>query len=201
MWQVSWTYPDELKTLQSQQLILETIRMVETNGFFYPGYSTMKSQLDVNETTMQKSNSEGRWSFAVNVPRSSIFFDKVMAVDASSRIVITAIALKRYQLKHRKYPTNLNSLIPEFISSLPADPVDGKPLRYRRNKDDTYLLYSIGFNGKDDDGDPSNLRTHTGYDNWLDFDDRDWVWPEPATDAEIQNFYTQQEMFLRAMRR
>ena len=33
--------------------------------------------------------------------------------------------------------------------------MDGQPLRYRRNADGTFLLYSIGENGKDDGGNPS----------------------------------------------
>ena len=80
---------------------------------------------------------------------------KVMRVEAAKQIVVTAIGLKRYQLKHGNYPPNLDSLVPEFLSVIPTDPVDGKPLNYRLKADGTFLLYSVGENGKDDGGDPS----------------------------------------------
>ena len=40
--------------------------------------------------------------------------------------------------------------------------MDGQPLRYRRNADGTFLLYSVGENGKDDGGDPSLEKGVTG---------------------------------------
>ena len=45
--------------------------------------------------------------------------------------------------------------MPEFVPKVPLDPVDGQPLRYRRNADGTFLLYSVGENGKDDGGNPA----------------------------------------------
>ena len=71
------------------------------------------------------------------------------------------------------------------------DPIDGKPLRYRLMPDGSFLLYSIGENGKDDGGDGS-LTIRTWRDMPLRFaapDALDWVWPQPATPAEIQAFY------------
>jgi hypothetical protein len=73
---------------------------------------------------------------------------------------------------------------------LPLDPVDGQPLRYRRNSDGTYLLYSIGENGVDDGGNPSledNTDNSSAY--WPNLHALDWVWPQPATPAEVQYFY------------
>jgi hypothetical protein len=57
-------------------------------------------------------------------------------------------------------------------------------LRYRLKADGTFLLYSIGADGKDDGGDAGGA-TRMFY--WLH--GRDWVWPQPATEAEIQNYY------------
>jgi len=114
-----------------------------------------------------------------------------MSIETAKQVVITAIALKRYQLKHGNYPPDLNSLVPEFVSEIPLDPVDGQPLRYRSNSDGTFLLYSLGENGKDDGGNPTSKPgaefSHFYY--WQNPDALDWVWPQLATDAEIRNYY------------
>ena len=63
----------------------------------------------------------------------------------------TAAAIARYQLEHGAPPEQLDVLVPAYIMSVPEDPFDLQPMRYRR-EEDSYLLYSIGPNGKDDGG-------------------------------------------------
>jgi len=115
---------------------------------------------------------------------------KVMRAEGAKQMTITAIALKRYQLKHGYYPADLNSLVPEFVPAVPLDPVDGQPLRYRPNADETFLLYSVGENGVDDGGDPSLEKGITSSSfNWQNIHALDLVWPQPATEEEIQAYY------------
>ncbi len=78
-----------------------------------------------------------------------------MYAEVAKQTALTAIALKRYQLKYKNYPQSLEAMVPEFIPTVPNDPVDGQPLRYRKDNQGTFLLYSVGENGKDDGGDPS----------------------------------------------
>ena len=59
------------------------------------------------------------------------------------------LALRAYQLAHGKLPADLNSLVPEFLDSVPADDFDGQPLRYAP---DRKMVYSVGENLKDDGG-------------------------------------------------
>ena len=65
------------------------------------------------------------------------------------------MALELYQREHGKFPGRLKALVPEFIPAVPLDPFNHSGaeggLKYRR-EGDSYLLYSLGFNGKDDDG-------------------------------------------------
>ena len=68
-----------------------------------------------------------------------------------------------------------------ILPSVPFDPVDGQPLRYRAKPDGTFLLYSIGENGKDDNGDPSlekGAQSKSLY--WQNIQALNWVWPQPA---------------------
>jgi hypothetical protein len=120
----------------------------------------------------------------------STLFNKVRNAEGIKQMAVTAIALKRYQLKHGSYPPDLNSLVPEFVPSVPLDPVDGRPLRYRQNANGTFQLYSVGENGKDDGGDPSlGKGVESRSFNWQNPHALDWVWPQPATEEEIQKYY------------
>jgi hypothetical protein len=48
-------------------------------------------------------------------------------------ITITAIALERCRLRDGMFPTELDALVPQFLSIFPIDPMSAKPLRYRLN--------------------------------------------------------------------
>ena len=93
------------------------------------------------------------------------------------RLTRVAILMKRYELSHKNLPQEIfNQLVPEFLASVPIDCIDGQPLRYKLNKDGSFLLYSVGSNGKDDGGDAS-LAEGKKLDIWTG---RDAVWPKPA---------------------
>ena len=79
-------------------------------------------------------------------------------------------ALERYQLAHGGYPETLDAISPQFIEKLPHDLIGGEPLIYRRTADGKFLLYSVGWNEKDDDGLPGTLS---------DVKKGDWVWQYP----------------------
>lgn len=203
MFHASWIYSDELRMLEDDQNILETIRTAETNRFFNPAYRDMLKQLGAR--AMHKPNDWFARSddFGFHDTFADAFHamfelnggernpvSLTMGSEATRRMVITAIALKRYQLKHGNYPKSLSDLTPEFISNIPQDPVDGKPLRYRFKADGNFLLYSIGENGKDDGGDGSSKRNRKYYTyHFAEPELLDWVWPQPATATEIQYFY------------
>ena len=67
-------------------------------------------------------------------------------------LLLTALALHTYKLEHGAYPPNLAALVPCYLQAVPNDPFAlSGPLRYRRTGA-KYLLYSVGPDGKDDDG-------------------------------------------------
>jgi len=69
------------------------------------------------------------------------------------RLAQTAVALERYRAANDKHlPDTLDELVPDFLLHAPEDPFDGQPLRYRPFLDG-YLLYSIGPDLQDDNGD------------------------------------------------
>ena len=64
----------------------------------------------------------------------------------------TAIALERYRADHGSCPKSLAELVPTLMPSIPEDPVDGHPMRYRVESDGTFKLWSIAMDDQDDGG-------------------------------------------------
>ena len=80
-----------------------------------------------------------------------------------------ACRLERYRLAHQSYPASLDELVPAFGNDLPRDVMTGEPYHYKRDGD-TYVLYSVAWNQKDDGGD-------TAKNSYFTSDSPDWVWP------------------------
>jgi hypothetical protein len=95
---------------------------------------------------------------------------------ASVDLARVACALERHRLAHGQYPETLDSLTPQFISKLPHDVINGQPFKYRRTEDGSFVLYSVGWNDKDDGGAVIPNKNKRGI-NWKE---GDWVWQYPA---------------------
>lgn len=109
---------------------------------------------------------------------------KVFRAESQRSLVLCAIGLKRYSLRHGKLPATLDALVPEFLPSVPVDYMDGKAVKYRHNENGSFTIYSVGEDGKDDGGDLSlSPETSTWRDLWKR---RDYVWPAPATPEEVE---------------
>ncbi len=98
-----------------------------------------------------------------------------------------ACALERCRLAHGEYPATLNVLAPQFIDQIPHDIINGQPLHYRRTDDTSspssgtangrFMLYSVGWNEKDDGGTVVFTKSGT-----VDREKGDWVWQYPTND-------------------
>jgi len=83
-----------------------------------------------------------------------------------------ACALQRYRLANGHFPEALEALAPKFVSRLPNDVLTGEPYKYRLTADGRFVLYSIGWDEKDDGGVPGKIL--------FDEQQGDWVWEYPA---------------------
>ena len=70
-----------------------------------------------------------------------------IAVDCT----MLALTIERYRRQHNKIPDSLDNLFPGYTESIPVDPFTGKKLFYRTDED-SYMIYSVGFNRVDDGG-------------------------------------------------
>lgn len=198
-WRVAWANPDQLTMLKGEQALLECMRQVRTNDAFLPAFRALNLELEqlgitgntrTDELTFLDSrSSDPRVVLSLVVNSLQAFPKRVMAMEVSRRTVITAIALRRFQLRHGHLPTHLAELVPELLVAVPRDPVDGQPLRYRPNADSHFLLYSIGEDGVDDGGDPRPVNEESKSLYWGK--GRDWVWPQPATSEQIAAYHAE----------
>jgi hypothetical protein len=80
---------------------------------------------------------------------------------ARIRTAQTATAIERFRRAHSgNLPGDLKELVPTYLASVPEDPFDGQPLRFKQLTKG-YVVYSIGSDLRDDggsEGDP-NKRT------------------------------------------
>ena len=74
---------------------------------------------------------------------------------------MAALAVERFQLENGRLPNDLRELVPGFLTSVPGDPFDGAPLRYKPLLKG-YVVYSVGPDGHDDDGKESPTRRSPG---------------------------------------
>lgn len=90
-----------------------------------------------------------------------------MSVRAIARVRVgtVALAVERFRLADHALPEGLDELVPRYLGQLPSDPLDGKPLRYRRLARG-YVVYSVGSDladngGTEDDRDRASDITFT----------------------------------------
>lgn len=171
-----------MRSLQTIQVGIGAMEVAETNHSFQivgPWIKTNIAQLDFGSLT------NSRFAFFSRDYNPLSALRKVMTVKTEQNMVMTAIALRRYELQYETLPITLDQLVPAFLKVVPLDYMDGQPLRYQKKSNEAFLLYSVGLNGKDDGGNPSQpaLPKYLKFPNyrWDDNQALGWVWPQPAT--------------------
>jgi len=113
---------------------------------------------------------------------------RIAPAEVRRRILIVAIALERYRGRYGKYPATLDSLVPEFLRTMPADFMDGKPLRYHLTDNGHFVLYSVGLDCVDNGGEMQSLVSEGlpfgMAEFWYSKKNVDIVWPQPLARAQ-----------------
>ena len=86
-----------------------------------------------------------------------------------------ACAVERFRLAAAHLPAKLEELVPKYLDQVPTDVIDGQPLRYHPQADGEAVIYSIGWNQRDDDG-----HATLGEDGTVQTQEGDWVWTVAA---------------------
>ena len=64
------------------------------------------------------------------------------------------LAAQTYRREHGEFPENSTALVPKFFDKWPADPFSpsGQPMHYRRDNATSAIIWSVGADGNDDNG-------------------------------------------------
>ncbi len=102
--------------------------------------------------------------------------DKFSFAQSSVDMARVAIALERYRLAQGEYPDTLAALSPRYLNPVPHDVIGGQPLHYSVTGDGRFVLYSVGWNEKDDGG---MIARYGGENTRQRLEQGDWVWYYP----------------------
>jgi hypothetical protein len=184
-WKSSWSYDEELCLLQMEEAAMVSARLASNSGAFVPAYIRFNQEAsNIDQLHPEGTN---HFLFAKTGDQTyGTYLLRLARAETARRLTVTAIALKRYHLQNSVYPAALNDLVPAFLQAVPADFMDGKPLRYKLRPDGDFLLYSVGEDGQDNGGDPTPVPPATSINDWLA--GRDIVWPRVATPAALEEY-------------
>lgn len=172
--------------LENMQKRVELARKLRANE----PWQNVSLAMEKIDFELQRKNVEPERYFyrltLVSIPNLRPAFAVTMQAETKRKLVVAAVALKRYKLKNGKYPEMLDALAPSFVRTVPLDPMSGAPLRYRLNSDGFFALYSVGDDGKDNGGDPEPVADASSQPASVRagiWGGRDVVWPLPATNV------------------
>jgi len=199
LWQLLWADKEELIYLQTSQQPIMILRETAKHG----SWLVLNQQMEAHHQNYCPPIAAWRFYRALPIldgfsgiisgsPASPTaypypVFSKAWFITMKNltlhQMVIAAVALRRYELRHGELPQGFTSLVPEFLAEVPRDFMDGQPLRYRLNGEGSFVLYSVGEDGRDDKGDPLPAVSDENRQNRSCWAGRDWVWPRVVADA------------------
>ncbi len=196
LWQVAWSYQDEARFARLYDQYVEKARTLKDQGYMSSPGAAGPNESDVvyfaNTTGESTRSVYHRARFLLSDflgPSLDSAVNKVARTETLKQLTIAAIALERHRLAKGSLPDNLAELVPTWLSKLPIDPMDGETLRYQKMENGEFLLYSVGTDGKDDQGDGrqpgQETVRRTSYALW---NRKDFVWPMAASEEETLEF-------------
>ncbi len=184
LWSEWWSYGEEHERLEREQAAVEAARRLSSGR----PYAIVANQLQEAFAAAARRGPKESHTILQDRPQYDGTLDGLIArmadVEAARRLAVAALAIERFRLARSRLPERLAELTPAFLHSPPLDPMNGQPTRYQPRADGTFLLYSVGENGRDDGGDPA-IPPNTPND-WLK--SNDIVWPSPANAEEVRAY-------------
>ncbi len=161
-----WIYQNLIKINEDYQDTLDTVETL------LPVISPRKCNETSDQLQIEQKELRNPYNFLFAELGANFTKAITAAVRNQTEIneAVIACALEQYRLRHGSFPDSLEKLSPDFLRKIPHEIVNGEKLKYQVTDDDQYVLYSVGWNDKDDGGKPDDYRNNDG----------DWVWRFPV---------------------
>jgi len=88
---------------------------------------------------------------AINPSDLSNFYATCLKLETQRRGTQTLVEIFAYKARKGKFPPKLSNLNKQMLTAIGNDPMSGKPFVYQTT-DDGFLLYSVSYDEKDDQG-------------------------------------------------
>jgi hypothetical protein len=104
-----------------------------------------------------------------------------------AHLAMLACALERQRLLTGTRPETLAGLVPGVLGESPVDPMNGRAFGYRPVAGQGFVLYSVGSNGTDEQGEPCPRRVNWRGEPeaWFRLDQNDWVWRSGTSATDV----------------
>jgi hypothetical protein len=124
-----------------------------TNILFAGLPAPQRFQSATNAEAIAQRAKDGRYVMtSLLLPALQKAFTRDALHSAEVRNAMVALAVERFRIANNgQLPADLATLAPTFIEKLPADPFDGKQVRFKRTERG-YVVYCVGPDQKDDGG-------------------------------------------------
>ena len=190
VWQFTWSKQDELNYLKLMQRLIDGGRSAARERSSQPNTKAVR---EVTEK-IKGIRGLGRLRHLLTSQTLSEMektLQRSLVVQVQREMVLAAIALQRYELRHGNPAADLPALVPEFLREVPWDYFAAAPLRYQPGGRDQFVLYSIGPDEKDDGGNAS--REESNITSFIFQNGLDLMWPRPATVEEVEAYEAKQK--------
>ncbi len=115
-----------------------------------PYHETQKMLKDW-EQELEGDPEHGLFTAIATVSSFSNYFDRIYRGQTCLHLEDLGRAVAAYHARYKKYPLQLDVLVPEFIPEIPKDPFDGQRFRMISTGEGV-VLYGVGQDQKDDGG-------------------------------------------------
>ena len=138
------------KVTSAQPLIFRALYVEETDNYLFNMTQTIQSMLGGYDRHTQKFG----WAHHKSLkpkesqlsPNLGNSYGRALCLVAQARLVLMMDEVLKYRQEHKALPADL-----DFVQSpWRVDPFDEKPLRYKKEGENLFVVYSVGTDGRDD---------------------------------------------------
>ncbi|MEO6181987.1 MAG: hypothetical protein ABIP71_02545, partial [Verrucomicrobiota bacterium] len=137
--------------INQKQRVIAALTEVYSKHETFDEVMAMESIYDRRYTLSDKISGLRSYFSARDIPRKIDLRMKYLQTRIG--LFLVDLAIQNYKTEKSDFPKTLDDLVPNFLPFLPKDNFSGNNFIYRPQSNG-FLLYGVGYDGKDDGGKP-----------------------------------------------